>query len=80
MDSLTNHILDKLKTLNSRQLDHNETLVRLTMTVEEHVRRTNLLEDEVKPLKAQAAWITMGLKTIAGIGAILVFGHEVGLF
>jgi hypothetical protein len=79
MDPLTNHILDELRTFNARQLEHNDTLIRLTVTVEEHVRRTDLLEAEMIPLKVQASWITMGLKTVAAIGALLVFVHEVGL-
>lgn len=40
-------INEKLDTLASLQATQNDTLIRLTVTVEEHVRRSNMLEKAV---------------------------------
>lgn len=44
-------LLDTSEKISDRQYEMNLTLVRLTTTVEEHVRRTNLLEDEIKTVR-----------------------------
>lgn len=59
--------LDKIiETQNSQAV----TLERLTVTVEDHVRRTNLLEDDVKPIKRHVAMVDGALKFIAFCGIL----------
>ena len=49
----TNHrdILEKLDKIVDKQSEHGETLVRNTISLEEHIRRTNLLETDLKDTK-----------------------------
>lgn len=46
------------------------TLERLTVTVEDHVRRTNILEEDIKPLKRHV-WMVNGALKFTGLLGIL---------
>jgi len=54
------------------------TLERLTVTVEDHVRRTNILEADIAPIKKHVWMVNGGLKLIgimtmlAGIAEVLI--------
>lgn len=61
-----------LAKIDDRQDSQASTLVRLTTTVEDHVRRTNLLEEDIKPIRAHVNFMTMGGKVL--LGAITVIG------
>lgn len=52
------------------------TLGRLTVSVEDHVRRTNLLEDDIKPIKRHV-WMIEGALKLLGIFGILAGIAEV---
>jgi hypothetical protein len=46
------------------------TLERLTVTVEDHVRRTNILEEDIKPIKKHI-WMVNGALKLLGLIGIL---------
>lgn len=47
--------MDDLKSINERLIDIDKTLVRNTVILEEHVRRTNLLEKRFHPIEEHVA-------------------------
>jgi hypothetical protein len=57
---------EKLEKIDSRTDQQAVTLARLTATVEEHVRRTNLLEQKLEPIDKH---VTM----VQGVGKSLLF-------
>lgn len=46
------------------------TLERLTVTVEDHVRRTNILEEDIKPIKKHVWMVNGALKFIGLLGIL----------
>ena len=52
------------------------TLERLTVTVEDHVRRTNILEEDIKPIKKHV-WMVNGALKLIGVVAMLAAIVEV---
>lgn len=67
-------ILNKLDKIDSRQDDQAITLARLTVSVEEHVKRTNLLENELSPIKKHVDFVGSAAKV-----ATMLVGFLVGL-
>lgn len=67
-----NIVVDELQRNTSRLDTYNETLVRLTVTVEEHVRRTNLLEQKIKPIEQHVQFINTFAKFMAAGATFLV--------
>lgn len=59
-------IQEKLEKIDSRTDEQAVTLARLTATVEEHVRRTNLLEQKLEPVDTH-------VKMVQGVGKALLF-------
>lgn len=64
-------ILDKLDSLDSRLDSIDHTLVRQNITLEDHVKRTNLLEEAIKPLEDNVNYMK-GIYKFLGLIAILV--------
>jgi hypothetical protein len=58
---------------------YNANLERLTVTVEEHVRRTNLLESQLKPIKAHVDFINTLAKLVTVGAAFLVALKSLGI-
>jgi hypothetical protein len=59
--------LDKIMdTLGSQAV----TLERLTVSVEDHVRRTNLLEEDIKPIKRHVYMVSGAVKFISILGIL----------
>lgn len=84
-DDVKKLVLEKLDRLSERQESQNMTLVRLTVSVEDHVRRTNLLEArvsadrdavraELKPLKDQYHLLRNGAIVISALCTTLMMG------
>lgn len=71
---------DALEKIENRQHQHTETLTRLTVTVEEHVKRTNILEEEIKPLKAHVQLMNTAAKVLSIAGTIALTAHSLGIF
>lgn len=57
-----------------------ETLVRNTVGLEEHIRRTTILENEIIPLKKQANIMDGLFKIVTGTMAVLVGLKHLGVF
>jgi hypothetical protein len=57
-----------------------ETLIRNTISLEEHMRRTELLEAEIVPLRRQANIIDGATKVIVSLVALLVALKKLDLF
>lgn len=79
-----NRIIDKLDKLDERLDAVDTTLVRNTASLEEHVRRTNLLEQDMRPIKAHVQLVNTGSKVIVGLGSTLLTlalaAKQLGLF
>ena len=76
-----------LERLDQRLDNVDITLARLTVSVEEHVKRTNLLEkqiektnDEIKPIQAHVAFMGAVAKMGSILGAIVLGAKSLGLF
>ncbi len=46
------------------------TVGKQQVSIDEHIRRTNLLESEVRPIKRHVDMVNGALKLIAGLGAV----------
>jgi hypothetical protein len=55
------------------------TLARNTVTLEEHVRRTNMLEQDIKPLKAHVGLVNAGAKVLSVLMAAAYAARHFGL-
>lgn len=66
---LTQLILTKVDRLDTRQDEMDRTLVRNTVSLEEHVKRTNLLEAKIEPIEAHVIFMQNGAKWTAKIVA-----------
>lgn len=73
------YIIAELREQGKRLDIQNATLVRLTASVEEHVRRTNLLEQQIVPLKAHVALINSICKIATALAGIVLFLKTSGL-
>jgi len=69
----------QLDRIESRLDSIDVTLVRNTAQLEEHIRRTEILEEEIKPVKAHVSLMNNTAKIIALIAASLVFLKTLGL-
>lgn len=75
---LTQLILTKVDKLDTRQDEMDKTLVRNTVSLEEHMRRTNILEQQIVPIKAHvdfmrigAAWVAKSVAVITGAAGLV---------
>ena len=70
----TKRIEDKLDKIVDTQVEQAVTLARLTVSVEDHVMRTNILQEAIEPIKRHAAMVEGALKLIAlmGIAATII--------
>lgn len=71
---------DSLNKIEGRLSKIEETLIRNTISLEEHMRRTELLEKEVIPLRRRSDFIDAAYKTLIGLMAVLVAGKKLDLF
>lgn len=63
------------------RLDSIDTnLLRNTMSLEEHIRRTNLLEEKVKPIENDRIFVRNVLKFVSITGALVLFAKQLSLF
>lgn len=75
---LTQLILTKVDKLDTRQDEMDKTLIRNTVSLEEHMRRTNILEQQIVPIKAHvdfmrigAAWAAKSVAVITGAAGLV---------
>lgn len=78
---------ERLDKLDDKQDKMNEVLIKNTLSLEEHMRRTSLLESEVKrvdgevkPLKMRDQFFSNVSKIISVVVAAVLAAHSLGLF
>ena len=71
MDDKFQRLEEKLDFLGEHLAEIDKTLVRNTVSLEDHVRRTNLLETKLEPVEKHVAVIQGIAKFIALLGALL---------
>lgn len=76
----TKRIVDQLDKMDQRLDNIDITLVRNTAQLEEHMRRTEILEQEFKPVKRHVETINLLAKIASGAGALALFFKQLGLF
>ncbi len=57
-------LFDKIEKIDDRLNSIDLSLVRNTISLEDHIKRTNLLEDEIKPIKKHVLMVEAVLKLI----------------
>jgi len=73
-------IYDKLDKMDQRLDNVDQTLVKNTVLLDEHIRRTNILEEDFKPIKKHVALMNALAKIgSVGLGALLA-AKQLGLF
>lgn len=79
MEKQLERIEKSLETLSEKVHSIDKTLVRNTDSLEIHIKRTELLEKEVAPIKIHVTRVefvvTWGFKIIAGGGAVTGLGY-----
>lgn len=72
-------VLDALAKLDERQDRMELTLTKNTVSLEEHMRRTALLEEEFKPVKAHVTFLNNAAKAISLLTAAVLTLKQLGL-
>lgn len=72
-------VISKLDKIDGRMDKMNETLIRNTISLEDHIARTNLLEAEIKPIKKIYSYLVAGCAVIGAIIAGAKILYELGL-
>lgn len=72
-----NRIEDKLEKIEGHIGTQAVTLERLTVSVEEHVRRTNLLESKVEPLEKHVAMVSGAMRFISVLGILAAIAEAI---
>lgn len=70
-DEFMDRVLDKLDRLDERLDSMSNTQVRQAASLDEHMRRTEILENEMKPIKNHVALTSAVAKIVAAVGALL---------
>lgn len=80
MKQLLNTILDKIHHIESRLTSIDQTLGKQEAHLEEHIRRTGLLEDQVLPIQSKMQQMTGAFKLLTGISVIAGIIGTIKLF
>ena len=72
-------IHEKLDVMGDKQGEMNATLVKQHESLKYHIKRTDLLELEIKPIKAHVMLMNSAAKVIAVGSAIALFFHKLGI-
>jgi hypothetical protein len=70
-DKRLERIEDKLDKITDTLSQHSAIHARNTTSLEDHIRRTELLEEALKPIKQTDTVIRAGIKSIAVVSTIL---------
>jgi hypothetical protein len=74
-DEMFKLVIAKLDKLDERLDEHGQTLTRNTSSLQEHIRRTEILEGEMQPVKAHVHLVNTAAKVVSGlVGAAAVLG------
>ena len=70
-DDDAERFFNKIEKIDERLSNIDVSLVRQTVSLEEHVRRTNLLENEIRPIKRHVLMVEASLKVVGLLSIIL---------
>lgn len=73
-------IHDKLDKLDERLDQQGITLVKNTAILEEHIKRTALLEEDMRPIKKHVALVNAAAKIGSAALGLLLAAKQLGLF
>jgi len=73
-------IFDKLEKIEDHVGKQEVSLARLTVSVEEHVKRSNLLEESMKPVQRHVFMVEGALKFIGVLGVVASIIKALSLF
>ena len=79
-DDKLNRIEDKIDKIVDRISSIDSTLAGQAVELKEHIRRTEILEDEVKPIKDHVSMVNGVLKFIGLISALAVIVECIHMF
>lgn len=71
---------EKLDKMDDRLDSIDKTLAVNTVLLDEHIKRTNILEKEFKPVKNHVVFVNNLAKAVAALGSAAVVLHELGIF
>ena len=71
---------ERLDSVDQRLASIDSTLVKNTVLLDEHIRRTNLLESELRPIKKHVEFINHIAKINSIVGTILLALKQLELF
>lgn len=71
MDDFQKRVLEKLDKMDDRLNSVDKTLAEQHVSLKEHIRRTEILEDEMKPIKDDMT-MTKGVLKFVGFGATAI--------
>lgn len=69
----TKLILDKLDKIDDRLASIDRTLIKNTKDLKYHIKRTDLLEAQVKPAVKTDQFVRASVKFIVAVGAVITF-------
>lgn len=73
-------ILSLLEKIDARLDNIDITMLKNTISLEEHIKRTNLLEEEFKPIKKDHALLKASVKILSTAAGAAVVAKQLGLF
>lgn len=71
---------DQLDRMESRLDAIDVTLAKNTVILDEHIRRTEIIEEEMKPVKDHVKLMNFGAKIGSAVLALLLAAKQLGLF
>lgn len=80
MDTKFKRIEDKLDKIVDTQTTQAVTLARLTTSVEDHIKRTNILEEKVEPISKHVSMVEGAAKLIALVGILATIIEAIHMF
>lgn len=69
--SILNIILTKINKLDERMDESNIILAKQEVSLSEHIKRTNILEDKIEPVERHVQLVNSILKIIGGIAVLM---------
>lgn len=70
MDDIQLKILDKLDAISEDMSEMKVTLAKQEISLQEHIRRTNLLEEKIKPIEEHVSAVNTTIKIFGKITGI----------
>lgn len=77
---LNERLLAVLEKIEARLDTLDVTMIKNTMSLEEHIKRTNLLEEDFKPVKKHVELVNTTAKIVSAVVGAAVVGKQLGLF